>query len=329
MTRQNISTGTTANDGTGDTLRSAGTKINENFVEIYQAFGTDSNSLASGITFDSSKIVIAGTTNTTTITRFDPSSNVTFKIPDSNGEAVIINDNNIVNLVDSTGTASKIYFANVFDSAGLFPSATTYHGMFAHSHNNGRAAFAHAGVWHNLLDSDTFTSITGLQLINPKIDTHIFDNTGNFEILNLDNTSGSPINNIKISNALTTTNPTITTEGGDTNIGLTLSAKGTGSVQINKAAYSSSTITANGAASTTATYIICNKGTALAVSLADGTTVGEYKIFSNKGAGTATITPTNFAAGTSFAIAQNEGAQCIWDGTNWFLIGNQSVTTVV
>ena len=28
------------------------------------------------------------------------------------------------------------------------------------------------------------------------------------------------------------------------------------------------------------------------------------------------------------AAAQNEGAMCIWDGSNWFLIGNQSVTTV-
>ena len=34
MTRQNISIGSAANDGTGDTLRQAGTKINANFVEI-------------------------------------------------------------------------------------------------------------------------------------------------------------------------------------------------------------------------------------------------------------------------------------------------------
>ena len=66
----------------------------------------------------------------------------------------------------------------------------------------------------------------------------------------------------------------------------------------------------------------------MAISLADGTVVGEQKVFTNKGAGAATITPANFAAGTSFAIAQNEGATCIWDGANWFLVGNQSVTTV-
>ena len=35
MTRQNINIGSAANDGTGDTLRTAGTKINQNFQETY------------------------------------------------------------------------------------------------------------------------------------------------------------------------------------------------------------------------------------------------------------------------------------------------------
>ena len=83
MTRQNISTGATANDGTGDTLRSAGNKINDNFVELYQAFGTDSNNLGAGITFDSSQIIFSGATNTTTLTRQDPSTDVTINLGDS------------------------------------------------------------------------------------------------------------------------------------------------------------------------------------------------------------------------------------------------------
>ena len=109
---------------------------------------------------------------------------------------------------------------------------------------------------------------------------------------------------------------------------LNLTGKGTGAVLLERTAYNASTITANGAASAAHAFIICNKGSALAVSLADGSVVGEFKIFTNKGAGVATVTPSNFAAGTSFALAQNEGAQCVWDGANWFLVGNQSVTTV-
>ena len=39
MTRQNIGIGSAANDGNGDTLRQAGTKINANFAEVYAFLG--------------------------------------------------------------------------------------------------------------------------------------------------------------------------------------------------------------------------------------------------------------------------------------------------
>ena len=39
MAKQVIATGSAANDGTGDTLRSAGTKINSNFTELYDMRG--------------------------------------------------------------------------------------------------------------------------------------------------------------------------------------------------------------------------------------------------------------------------------------------------
>ena len=42
MAKSIIGVGTTANDGTGDTLRAAGVKINDNFSEIYNALGTGS-----------------------------------------------------------------------------------------------------------------------------------------------------------------------------------------------------------------------------------------------------------------------------------------------
>ena len=49
MARNNIGLGSAANDGTGDTLRGAGTKINNNFVELYQKLGGDSNNLSGQI----------------------------------------------------------------------------------------------------------------------------------------------------------------------------------------------------------------------------------------------------------------------------------------
>ena len=47
MARLGINTGTTPNDGTGDTLFQAGDKTNKNFVEIYTAIG-DGSTLNSG-----------------------------------------------------------------------------------------------------------------------------------------------------------------------------------------------------------------------------------------------------------------------------------------
>ena len=39
MAYQSIGLGTTAGDGTGDTLRIGGDKVNDNFVEIYTSVG--------------------------------------------------------------------------------------------------------------------------------------------------------------------------------------------------------------------------------------------------------------------------------------------------
>ncbi|TKS55409.1 hypothetical protein FCN74_11965, partial [Mesohalobacter halotolerans] len=43
--------------------------------------------------------------------------------------------------------SNKILFANVYSSESDLPSASTYHGMFAHVHGTGKAYYAHAGNW--------------------------------------------------------------------------------------------------------------------------------------------------------------------------------------
>ena len=52
MARQGIGTGSSPNDGTGDTLRSAGGKINDNFSEIYTYFGDGTDLTAIAATGD-------------------------------------------------------------------------------------------------------------------------------------------------------------------------------------------------------------------------------------------------------------------------------------
>jgi len=47
-------------------------------------------------------------------------------------------------------TTGKVLFANVYNNVGDLPSASTYHGMFAHVHGTGAGYFAHAGQWIRL-----------------------------------------------------------------------------------------------------------------------------------------------------------------------------------
>ena len=50
-------------------------------------------------------------------------------------------------------TTGKILFSNMYATTGDLPSATTYHGMFAHVHGTGHGYFAHNGSWTQLLDT--------------------------------------------------------------------------------------------------------------------------------------------------------------------------------
>jgi hypothetical protein len=119
MAQQNINVGATGNDGTGDDLRTAGNKINDNFSEVYgdisvlqatAGFGT------SGVSFDSGGIRFEGATtdsNETLLLASDPTSDNTLLLPDSSGTLATIAK--ITQIIDSayvsfiTGTA--------FDSA--------------------------------------------------------------------------------------------------------------------------------------------------------------------------------------------------------------------
>ena len=312
MTRQNINIGSAANDGTGDTLRSAGTKINQNFQEIYTQLGGDSSNLTTQVTIKDSggvgTIIYEGTSADSHETKLivdQPTADRTVTIPNATGTIVLRSSTDT--LTNKTLTTPII--ASISNSGTM--TVPTGGGTLA-----------------TIGGTQTFTNktLTSPTLNTAKIGTSLNDVNGN-ELIKVTAT-GSAVNELTIANGASTTGPTLSATGGGANLNIIMTPKGTGSVELNKAAISSSTLTANGAASTSATLIIGNKGSQLDVSLADGTTVGEYKIFTNKGAGAMHITPTNFSAGTKFVLTQNEGASCIWDGSNWFLVGNQSTSTV-
>lgn len=313
MAKQNISTGSSANDKTGDTLRQAAVKINSNFSEIYTYLGGDSTTLGSQVTIEDSVIAFEGSSANTFETRLgvtNPTADNVARLPDASGNIVL--DTNTVTLTNKTLTTPVI--------ASLKPS--------------GSKTLTMPNATDTLVGAATAAILTNKTIINPTvyrpiIHQSINDSSGN-EMLILSRT-GSAVNEITISNAAAGGHPSVSATGTNANINLDVNSKGTGSIKIKKAAYSSITLTSDTVAASamdSATFIIGNKGTAIAATLGDGTTVGEYKIFTNKGAGAMTVTPSNFAQGTSFALAQNDGCQCVWDGANWFLIGNQGEITL-
>lgn len=55
--------------------------------------------------------------------------------------------------------ASRIFYRNVWDTVNDLPSATNYHGMFAHVHSTGEALYAHAGNWVALSTAQVLTDL--------------------------------------------------------------------------------------------------------------------------------------------------------------------------
>ena len=112
MAKQNINIGTNANDGTGDPLRTAFQKINDNFAELY---GDDS----SADTFTSPQITTPTITGLTTIDSIDIKHNtITTNVTNANlelnasgdGKIELLTDTNITGALSVTGLSTLASF---------------------------------------------------------------------------------------------------------------------------------------------------------------------------------------------------------------------------
>lgn len=326
MTRQNISTGTYANDGSGDTLRQAGQKINENFVELYQKLGGDSNTLVGAIAAAEGGISFEGTTadlNETVLKAIDPTADHIINLPNASGNVIL--DSATQTLTNKTLTMPTLSGVKILDNDASH-SYIFIAGSLTANHNINIPALSDSDTLSLTGVTQTLTNktLTSSTLTTPIVSGHISDVNGS-EILGI-TPAANAVNHIDVENAAAGANPFLNAHGSDPNINICLKGKGTGSVEIKKAAYSSDVITASGAADTSKSYVVGNSATPITITVADGTTVGEYKLFTNKNAGAATITPASFGPGTSIALDNNEGCTMIWDGTNWQLVSNYGGT---
>ena len=88
MAYQSLALGSSANDGTGDTLRAGGDKINDNFVEIYTLLGTGS-ALTSGLSASASVVTLTSPVLTTATVATSLDMNGTELILDADADTSI------------------------------------------------------------------------------------------------------------------------------------------------------------------------------------------------------------------------------------------------
>lgn len=325
MVRKVINTGTTANDGTGDTLRIAAGKINDNFVELYSLLGGDSAQVTLKVSLADSGVVYNGLTYNTVLGFVEGSSKSTILFPSGDGT---------VSLINSTETlTNKTLTSPIVTSLQINDTSADHQYIFAPSE-----LAADRTITLPLLSTDdevvfkahtqtlTNKTLTTPSFTNPSIAGHINDTNG-AEIFEISPTS-SAVNHIEVSNAATGGIPQFAGHGDDTNVGIGISGKNGGLVHIQSGVrFRTETISSTGQTiSQERPVTIFNAGGAISATLGNGSYVGEQKTLSNIGTGEVTITPTTFKNGTTLHLRASALVNCMWiDATDGWLIMSPKV----
>jgi hypothetical protein len=324
MARQNINKGTLANDGTGDTLRIAAGKINDNFGELYQLLGGDSAQVTNKLSLADSGVVYYGLTHNTVLGMIEGSSKTTIMLPGTSGTVALVGGTQTLanktlaspilttpQINDTSSDHQYIVAVNELtaDRTITLPLLTTSDEFTFNAHNQ-------------TLTNKTLTTPT---ISSPNITTAINDaNTA--EIIKLAPTV-SAVNEIQISNAATNGVPQVAGTGTDTNVGLGLSGTGNGLIHVQSGIrYVPETIDDDAAISPSKALTIFEAGGAINCTLANGTQIGETKTLANIGTGEVTITPATFQNGTTLHLRANALVKCVWiDNTDgWLLMSEKT-----
>ena len=177
MAKQSVGIGSSANDGTGDTLRDGAIKVNANFDELYTALGNDTTI----------QVDISGAPTDGQVLKWTSSPSGAFRAGDydilssnldTNANQIVCDGTDDI-VIKQTGTGDiKLWaggsgsaytyvdgddgyfkwYAPYATEAGL-PNATDHHGMFAHAHDTGKGYFAHAAAWVPLISENSSISL--------------------------------------------------------------------------------------------------------------------------------------------------------------------------
>ena len=323
MTRQVLNRGTIANDGTGDTLRTASLKIEQNFQEIYNKLG-DGNVLMPLIDFDSSGIIFEGTTADAFETRLsvvNPTADRAVTIPNYSGSLVM--DSATQTLENKTLTSPVLTTPQINDSGEDYQYLIAVNALSADRTITLPLLTGDDEITFND-HTQTLTNKTlqAPQINNPQMGAFIFDSAGN-ELIQFQD-SASAVNFLRIANS-TTGEPITLQAAGEANSSIEIRGTGNGAVRINsrlrmKTQGLGSAGTVDGGSPVT---VFTNASTATHT-LADGSSSenGEIKYLVNTGSQTQTINATsgNIAGYSTITLDQNEAATLLWFENQWVVI---------
>tara|TARA_B100000497_G_scaffold14692_1_gene16963 strand:+ start:193 stop:1200 length:1008 start_codon:yes stop_codon:yes gene_type:complete len=330
MVKQVLNKGSSANDGTGDTLRQGAQKINDNFDEVYAILGADSANnfnLTDVVKFSATGVEFEGDSANgfeTTLTVINPTADRTITLPNATGTVTL---NASTQTLTNKTLTSPIVNSPVLTTPQINDTSADHKYVVAVSE-----LVADRNITLPLLTgNDEFTfnahaqTLTNKTLTSPKIGTSITDVVGN-SLIDVVATS-SANNHLKLTNAANGDSPILESTGvDDDNVALKLGSKGTSAVEITTPfVLGHETIANPNLITLSKTTTIFTNTTGLSHSLPDGNTIGQIKIMLKSDTSASTTinqTSSNFAFGSSIAFAANQSATLIWSGTKWFIISN-------
>ena len=287
MAKQSINLGSSANDGTGTTLRAGGDLVNDNFDELYTALGTGSALAITVSGASNGQALVYSSSNA----RFEPanqSGGVSNIVEDTspqlggnldvNGQSIISASNN--NIPITPNGSGKVILDGVD-----WPTSAGTNGYFLQTNGSDAASWATAltdivGDTSPQLGGDLDTNSYNIAFD----DAHgINDENGNEQIIF--QTTSSAVNQFDITNAATGNGPTLSATGGDTNIDVNITPKGSGNLVTTNLTIDSLTMSGSGNVTfTAATTLALNANTGGTVVVNDGSNNADFRVESDNNA---------------------------------------------
>ena len=338
MAYQALGLGSSANDGTGDDLRTGGDKINDNFVELYTKLGDGST--LSNLTFPTGTDTIVGRATTDTLTNktltaptiasitnggtvtipsgadtlvartsTDTLTNKTLTAPKIADGGFIADANGAEQIIFQTtaSAVNEIEITNAATGGSAVASTSTAPIIGASGETNVDLALLPKGTGHVTIRSTGGSNNQGAIKLNCENNTH-----GQTLMGQPHSASDSGFFQLPLDGGSARATPNVLLSG----------AKTIGAVQ---------TITASGAISlNTLVTILDSTSGAQSLTLAAGV-AGQVKIISMKtDSGDATLTESNGnLQGVSTSIVWNDvgdGVTLLYTGAKWVVVGQYGVT---